>query len=58
MKLRSNGPKMLPFVSIHVQPLVSVYKREDVYLFFGQLGDVVHSGVRLNLGIKMIDDGP
>lgn len=29
-----------------------------VYLLFRQLGDVVDSSVRLNLGVEMVDDGP
>lgn len=29
-----------------------------VYLLFRQLGDVVDSSIRLNLGVEMVDDGP
>lgn len=57
-----NGPKiLLKFIFIHMQLLGKSAKRGEarcVYLFFWELGDVVHSSIRLNLGVKVVDNGP
>lgn len=51
--------RMLVFVQSHGTFSQSgTGRRSYGHLFFRQLRDVVHSSVRLNLGIKMVDDGP
>lgn len=55
---RSCPPRDVAEVNFYLHATFSESVKDCVYLFFRQLGDVVHSSVRLDLGVKMVDDGP
>lgn len=58
--LKMARERIFPQMALRCSLLITLSggQKASVYLFLRQLRDVVHSSVRLNLGVKMVDDGP